>query len=347
MRILNHLLKPMAVGVPAAILIGCNSPISTDNTPSPVTLWQQSFIMNEEFGGYIFTSESPAFGDAEVSKVDAEENATFVADADSARSDSTFVLRLLWGQLRGNPGVTVRTDWTGSVSVNNGRIAVLRRIGFEYADHLIFPRPDRQTVGFVSHTGPYADGLVLLVHEAPGAGSATFTFATVAYTNTWALDSLKTGNRVIQVDSTGNALSITGVPSTPPGCPAGFTRGHWLERTAANTQTGVQGFLRGLWLGDDARHVGHIRGHFGVNAQGEKVWFGKILGRDGRLVGLAHGTWTPDAAAAHPRGIFEGQWFAARNLSSGTVKAHWVLGRQGARGEYGFFDGDWKSNCAR
>jgi hypothetical protein len=332
------------VCISGAVLAGCNSPTSTVDTRSPDALWQQSVNMSTPFGGYDFTSESPVFGDVEVSKVDAEESAVSVADPDSARSDSTFVLRVLWGQLRGDPSITTRTDWTGSVSVSGGRLAVLRRIGFEPGDHLVFPRPDRQTVGFVSHTGPYADGLVLLVHPAPG-GSGTFSFDTAAYTHTWSLDSLRTGNVVVQVDSTGNAVSITSAPSSPLGCPAGFLRGHWVQRTGPTVPQGVQGYFRGLWISNDGRHVGHLRGHFGVDASGASVWFGKIIGRDGRLIGLAHGTWAANGDATHPAGRFEGQWFAAHNLLGGTLGGHYVLGRQGVRGEAGFFDGSWKSTC--
>jgi hypothetical protein len=329
----------------AASFIGCNNnPTSTITTP-PDTAWQQSVNMSTSFGSYAFTSESAGFGDPQVSAVDSEENPVSLADPDSVRTDSTTVLRVLWGQVRGNPAITTRTDWTGTISVNLGRMAVLRRIGFEVGDHLVFPRPNRRTLGIVSHTGPYADGLVLLIHEPPTASNVTFTFATAAYTNTWSLDSLRTQNVVVQVDSTGDAVSITGVPRSTPACPDGFTRGHWLRRTGSGVPAGVQGFFRGLWIGDDGGHAGFIRGHFGLNTTGDSVWFGKIIDRNGHLVGLARGTWVTGGDPTRPQGTFSGQWFAALNTLSGTVSGHYVLGHDTVLGQAGFFDGNWKSTC--
>src|SRR2546426_5081398 len=229
MRVFNPLVRCLAVGVPIAVLAGCEPPTGSESAAPPGgASWQQSVNMKSEFGGYSFSSESQAFGDPALLKMESEEKATTTVDADSVPGDSTFAVRILWGQLAGNPGATAEIDWSGSVSVSRGGVAVLRTIAFEWpGDHIVMPRGNRQTVQFVSHTKPDFDGLLLMVHDVPGADPTTFTFTTPPYTHTWTLAELKTANLVVPVDSLGNAVSITGTPRKHRECPSGFTRGFW------------------------------------------------------------------------------------------------------------------------
>jgi hypothetical protein len=80
--------------------------------------------------------------------------------------------QLRWGMLRGPEdstrveGPCDKTEWTGTLRVDRGTIVVKRKIRFEYpADHVVFPRLDRQTVAFVSNTWCGMDGLVIQIIE--------------------------------------------------------------------------------------------------------------------------------------------------------------------------------------
>ena len=340
MRIQNSLSKILVVGGSVALLAGCDLLTdSKESAPAGDTSWEQSTDLNQEYGGFTFTDESEAFGDPAMSALEAEETSLPVADPDTVASDSTFALRLLWGQLAGNRDAATEVDWSGTVSVSRGGIAVLRTLAFEpRQDHLV-RRENRQTVGFVSRTQPSYDGLLLVVHDVPGDNATTLTFATGPYTNTWTLEELKTANLVIPVDDLGNAVSLTGRALRDRPCPSGFVRGHWAQREAD------RGFFRGVWMAGDAHPIGHVRGHYGVNEAGERVWFGKILGRGGRLIGLARGSWQPSEDAANPGGTFQGQWMARPGERTGAVAGHYLPGREGERGAAGFFEGRWHADC--
>lgn len=346
MRILHSITRLLAVGVPVAFLAGCdlltdaNDPIPNNGDPVVTDL-------ESEYGGYSYTDETEAFGDPDLMKMEMEESPVPVADPDTIPSDSSFVVRILWGQLRGNRDATTPIDWSGSVQVSEGALGVLRTIAFERpGDHLL-PRENRQTVGFVSRTLPSFDGLLLVVRAAPpdsGApsvsGDATLRFATTPFTGEWSLSELRGANLVIPVDDLGNAVSITAMPvRRDHPCPNGFVRGHWMVRE------GERGLLQGLWMGPDARPMGHLRGHFGVNEAGERVWFAKILGRGGRLIGLARGGWAPSEDPAQPGGTFAGHFSAREGEVTGNVGGHYLPARRGERGGAGFFEGRWGANC--
>lgn len=347
MRIFTSITRLLAIGVPVALLAGCDLLTDAKNSNTgggdPVVTDLES-----TYGGYTYTDEADAFGDPELLKLEAEESPMPVADPDTIPSDSSFVVRILWGQLRGNRDATTPVDWSGSVQVSNSAVGVLRTIAFERpGDHLL-PRQDRQTVGFVSHTLPSFDGLLLVVRALPegtgdGIGSAAnLRFETGPYTGEWALSELRGADLVIPVDDLGNAVSITAMPVRRDApCPNGFVRGHWMVRE------GERGRIRGLWMGADARPLGHLQGHFGVNEAGERVWFAKIVGRGGRLIGLARGGWTPSEDAAQPGGNFAGHFSAREGEVTGEVRGHYLAGREGDRGAIGFFEGRWGVPCDR
>lgn len=343
MRGIHAISRFLTVGVSVALLAGCD--LLTDSkepAPSSGANWEESTDLESPYGGYTFTDETEAFGDPEVQKQEAEEASVAVASGDSMPADSLFALRVLWGQLEGNREAEATLDWTGSISLSAGKLCVLRTIAFERpGDHLL-PRENRQTVNFTSHTRPSFDGLLLLVAPPPdsaGAGDPTLTFATGPYAGTWTLAELRTANLVIPVDSLGNAVSLTGVALGNLPCPAGFLRGIWMKRV------GERGIMMGVWVAADGRPIGHLRGHFGVNQEGTKVWFAKILGRGGRLIAIAKGTWEPSTDPANPGGTFAGHFDTRPGLPGGRIAGHYLPGREGPRGAAGFFEGRWKMDC--
>lgn len=343
MRILGSTLKLLVVGVPVALLAGCGLLTdSKDSSPSgDDSNWEASIDLNASYGGFEFTDEnSDAFGDPQVRAV-AELEGGEIAEPDTMPSDSTFALRVTWGQLEGNREATTSVDWSGSISVTGGGIGVARVIAFERPfDHLL-PRTNRQTVAFVSHTRPHYDGLVLVVREATGRVPATagsLTFATGPLTQTWSFEELRRANLVIPVDDLGNAVSITGIVRGDS-CPSGFTRGGWLQREEG------RGIFRGVWTGPLGGTAGHIRGHVGVNDMGQHVWFAKIVGARGRLIGLARGTYEPSSDPMLPGGTFTGRFVARPGDRGGSVAGRYVLREMTERGQGGFFEGRWNADC--
>jgi hypothetical protein len=344
MRGIHAISRLLMVGVPVALLAGCDL-LTDSKEPAPSTdaNWEATTDLESEYGGYTFSDESEAFGDPEVQKQEADEASEAVATGDSLPGDSLFALRVLWGQLEGNRDADVTLDWTGNISVSAGKLRVLRTIAFERpGDHLL-PRENLQTVNFTSHTRPHFDGLLLLVAppspDSAVAGDPTLTFATGPYAGTWTLAELRNGNLVIPVDSLGNAVSLTGVPIGSLPCPEGFLRGIWMRRT------GERGILKGVWVAADGLPIGHMRGHFGINEEGARVWFAKILGRGGRVIGLAKGTWEPSTDPANPGGTFTGEFHKRPGLPEGRIAGHYLPGREGPRGAAGFFEGRWKVLC--
>jgi hypothetical protein len=341
MRSATLFVRVLAVGLPLTWLVGCD-PVtdSPQDASNSGTAWEQSTNLTSEYGGYDFTAEPPAFGDPEVQAIGAEESPVVVSDPESLATQNAFALRILWGQLRTNRDAQQVTDWSGRITVTSGGFAVLRTIAFEYpGDHLLLPRENRQTLGFVSHTRPSFDGLLLLVRD-PGDPTATLRFETGPFTGSWTFAELRDIDTVIPVDAVGNAVALQGIPADSVAtCPNGVVRGRWRERD------GERGVFRGLWATAFGRPVGHIRGHFGVNDQGERLWFGKIIDRDGLVIGLARGTWEPSTDPARPGGAFSGHWMGRGGERQGGVAGHFMAARETEYGVAGYFQGRWRTAC--
>ncbi len=331
-----HDLKRVLVAIPLIVFAGCDQLTDSSNENAFAgNEWEAGTNLTAEYGGYEFTPEKPAFDDPAFAQIDAEEQAVQVEAMDLASLRDAIVLRIQWGQLRGNPEVEQTTDWSGRMAITSGGIAVLRTIAFEApGDHLL-PRENRQVVGFVSHTRPHFDGLLLAIH--PGeAAEISFGMETGPFTHRWSLEELRGIQTVIPVDDLGNAVAIEAI-AFDPACPNGFVRGHWVQRDA------TRGVFRALWATELGRVVGTIRGHFGVNDAGEHVWFGKIIGQDGRVLGLARGQWVPSAEL--PGGTFAGHWVAENRELRGAVHGHYLPVRSDTRSTGGFLSGKWRTDC--
>lgn len=353
MRIPPAPARLLAVVVAASVLASCDL-LTDNNLPTPPSGTNDtSTDLNSTYGGYTFTDEAVAFGDTDVQAVAAlETDQPPVAASDTIPTDSTIVIRLLWGQLQRDCSVETTLDWSGSVRVSDGQLAVRHTIAFENVqDYLILPRTDRQQVDFVSLTRPSFDGLLLFVNGvslADGAADAVnITLTTTPLTLAWSLGELLASQVVVPVDESGNAVSISAMVYPAPYCKRGFVRGEWATRDRDRTQDrdAVYGAIRAVWLGPDNGPRGHFRGHFGVNAEGEKVWFGKIIGPRGNVLGLAHGTWQDDPDAVRPGGSFTGQFDSAPGARDGEIIGRYLYGPLGPNGAGGFFEARWNAGC--
>jgi hypothetical protein len=253
-----------------------------------------------------------------------------VPDPDSLPTPNGFAVRVLWGQLRGNPAAESTTVWDGNFTVSSGGLAVLRTIAFELRTDYLLPRDNRQVVPFRSQTRPHFDGLLLLVHDRDNDPNATLTMTTRAFTRSWTFEELRDADLLIPVDDIGD----------PTLCPNGTVRGAWYVR---DDESGV---FRGLWMTHLGRPIGYIRGHFGINDAGDRVWFGKIIDRSGNVIGLARGTFAPSTDPAVPGGTFEGHWAASEGERTGVIAGHYMPARDGRDGAGGFFHARWKADCA-
>ena len=314
-------------------------------------------------------TDEPLAEDAEVLALEAAGEEPYDGD-DATRPRFTF-LRLRWGMLRG-PGDTVTIappcdvlDWTGSIQVDRGIVLVKRTILFERftGDHIIRPRPNPQTVAFASHTACHYDGLLIEIIERPGDYDATdqapnrlhINIDSGLYSGAFDVAELANLNEVVEVDDQGNAIQLTGFTlSDVTVCPKGFLSGGYrllpvdgVDPTLADDGEGdgtddLQiGTFLGTWTNVTGRIHGFLRGGYGYDADGQRVFYGKYINRHGQFHGLLAGTWQP-GETDEDLATFTGEWVSA----SGQVEG--ILGGEGhpiPDFDGGFFVGRWTTLC--
>lgn len=328
--------------------------------------------MNEAYGGLTATDEQPAFGDAEVEQIAAEDRdaasddplqtdpevAAYEDDlSDPAAPDSLrptiTAVKLTWGRLDGPLADAAEsdepTDWSGMFRVDRGLVVVRRLILFERPrDHLVRPRIDRRTVSWVSHTGPHYDGLIVEIIEppvlpdSPGDGPPLpnmVHLVTPRVSFDLPVADLDGIDRTDTIDDQGDALRVEGHLVTGDElCPKGFLSGIWMPDPA--TEATDDGYFKGRWVSVWGVVRGFVRGRYGVNDAGEQVFFGKYIGNAGRFRGLISGNW--ESADANGHGRFQGRWVDAAETVEGLLGGDYihVPERPG-----GFFSGRWATLC--
>jgi hypothetical protein len=257
-------------------------------------------------GGLDMEDEAPMFGmddiftdssvfDEGVEMVDAMESDVEVVAMNDSPDALLFDTAILWGQMPADPSNDQARNWSGSISINRGAIVLRRTIRFEGVDR-VMPRTDRRRVDFHSVTRPHADGLVMtLIDPTPAAADPlVLTFATDAGSHDLPVSALVDGIESRVVDADGNRVTAEASPRPVDLCNHGRLRGRW-HKVAEH---------RGVFLGgvSDARGnpLGHLRGVYGQRQNGDKVFFGKYINRNGRFQGILRGT--------YDEGHFEGRW---------------------------------------
>jgi hypothetical protein len=271
-------------------------------------------------------------------------------------------LRLRWGMLRGpDDGPSAEspcdvTDWTGTIRTDRGLVVVKRMIKFESpGDNVIFPRLNPQTVAFVSRTRCHFDGLLIQIIEPPIDSGTGPEVANKLYIDTepfqkeFLVSELTGMEEVFEVDDLGNRFYLNGFGlSDIETCPKGFMSGRYRHivdedpGTAAIEGEGKHyGSFSGAWYKLNGRIHGFMRGGYGVNADGEKIFVGKVIDRRGRFRGLLRGGWEP---VSDERGLgeFRGEWVTPKGRAEGLLggRAHPVEGYPG-----GFYEGRWTTLC--
>jgi hypothetical protein len=323
--------------------------------------------LNQEYGGLTATDEEPAFGDAYLLEMEVEDQdeafddplltdpevlqmlALSEADPDSvdqARPRVTF-LRLVWGALDTAdselPEDDEVLDWTGELSVDSGVVLVRRVIMFERPqDHLVLPRPDRQSLSWVSHTGGHMDGLVLQIIE-PAQDDGTYApnqlhLQTVSFSGDFDLAEISGMDEFIEVAPPGNGLHLAAFTlGEPDPCPRGFLSGRWCDDPDADGQGGM---FRGRWVDIFGITRGYMLGRWGLNEDGEQVFAGKYISRAGAFLGLMRGAWFNGEEVG--AGGFQGHWAGRQGEFQGHLQGRWL---QRPDLPCGIYQGRWATQC--
>jgi hypothetical protein len=335
--------RPLSFALAAAVatlyLGGCGGQDDDEATADSTAA-----LLEQPNGGMTTAPEMPDFADgafvtlpplSETVGVDAllDESGSYAGDAVQAPQRRVIRVMMLWGHLpRPNeaaaPGAvtapTTRTDWSGTVSVDAGRVSVRRSIGFESGDS-VAARTDPSTVSFVSRTQPFVDGLALTV-RADAATNPVLHFRTAAITLDLPLPDADGAVRYLP-DGRNGVYYAAFVER--PGCNQGFVLGHW-QRVRAHLGT-----FRGRVFGLGGAPHGAVRGIWGRSRTGEQRFFGKHINNAGAFNGLLGGTYGD--------GRFAGVW-GLRDGSRGGLVGRYADGREPGDGR-GVFLGRWNESC--
>jgi hypothetical protein len=346
--------------------IGCS-----ENPSEPVN---ENPNLEDEFGGYTATPESPGFGETNLLEEAAddeefEDDILSSPDVNAAISDPQsgyYHMRIVWGQLRYDSTVTEVTDWTGSLSMSRGVEVIRRVIHFEPGqDYIVRPRTDPRVIEWVSKTTVHNDGIAVdifvpplrpLVDSArvPGGDSfvedtlpVTVSFETGPYSRTFKLEELKSLDTIVYLEDS-NAVAFHGFELHRYPCPRGFLAGKW------GFDEEGKGRFHGVWWSQRPNLKGwfisgYLKGHFGQNSAGLNVFFGKWISASGEFKGFLKGiyghrpVWV-DSPANIKRiaGWFAGRIYDADHKQIGVLGGRF---RSAPKYEDGFFQGRWKLRC--
>jgi len=331
-----------------AWVTGCRSPQAPASGIGEISNRQQSPDVNDEYGGYNTRDESTGFGDEEMLGEFAEDQVyddPFATDAPElgSVSDHGLFLMITWGNLHRDAAIAHLTDWSGSLSIDPGAIVLKRTIRFEANDRII-PRTQREVLAWESTTGWGMDGILVRiiprlsdtsVDVAVDPENTIITFQTDPVKVDFTLAQLPGLHRVITLDD-GNAVAFSAVKLPPVPCPHGFLRGAWH-----NNPERPGGEFFGRWATADGEIKGFLKGIYGVNDDGQKVFFGKMIDRTGRFQGIMRGRWGNHPADEHG-GWFAGHWVDRNLMIEGGLKGEW---HRSPHCNGGFFRGMWAKNC--
>jgi hypothetical protein len=317
----------LAVVILSAALLwtGCSNESSTlSEAPGELNL-------TTEFGGYDASDEAPSFGDVEIASLMSEDEpvddpiftAGEVDSLEGLADSEVYTLAIRWGMLEFDSTVTTETDWSGGLELAHGFLHLNRLLRFERGqDHIVRPRPNRQTIEWVSKTTVSFDGILVTiivppVPEGEDWSDNSLTFRTGPYTREFPIGELAELDEIADVDNLGNQVAFNSRNIDLEPCGGGHLDGRWLLNPS-----GKNGHFYGRWMTEDGELGGHLRGHFGARPQGEKVLFGKYVDVNGQFRGLLRGVWgfgTDDEAS----GWFNGIWAGRDGRPVGKLGGNW------------------------
>lgn len=351
-----------------ALLTGCSddatNPLGSDGGDVSGSATLETLDLDAEYGNLAFEDEADAFADDVLlsQALAADADALVDDEEDSVRGEfpaldapqmqHTF-LRVVWGQLDGrfDPAAEFATDsrldWSGSITVSEGAVVLKRTLLFERPyDHRL-PRDSRDSLAWVSHTGPHFDGVLVKIISptVDGVAQGSVTFSTPLYETTLNVSELDDFELVVDVDALGNAISFQGQVFERERCATGFANGFWKNHADLPETDAVEmGGFRGRILNQSGLVIGYVMGRYGLNSEGERVLAGKYIGRGGRIIGLLGGTWEPDATSDRNMGTFQARWVNRRGNVNGTLQGAYRANDETRIGD-GFFEARWQESC--
>ncbi len=371
----RKLFFPLAVVATIFWGIGCSENPVDENGSTDLNL-------DSEFGGYTASVETPGFGDAsltdeEGANVEYDDPILFVPVVDSLVSDpdaGVYHLRIVWGRLCYDSTVTTATDWSGSLTISRGAEVLRRVIHFEDGQDEILTRTDRQILEWTSITTVHNDGIAVDLFVPPlyttydtsdvavvdSLGDTTWSqvidtvypdptpitvaFETGPYSRTFDLSELMSLDTITYLDDS-NAVAFHAFKLDRLPCPRGFLSGNWGYDEEGN------GVFRGIWMSRNGRIDGYLTGHFGLNSDSLPVFFGKWIDKSGNFEGFLRGTYgARPNMNSHGNGMQNaGGWYTGRIYNAdrrpiGVLKGRY---RNADDGRKGFFQGRWKVHCSQ
>jgi hypothetical protein len=255
------------------------------------------------------------------------------------------------------------------MTFSNGVLIIEKLIAFDPEDYIT--RKNKSTIEWVSYTCPHIDGIQVRLIAPPSSfkpdslnadstvtSEPVLTIKTGPFTRSFTLKELETLQLMEPVDRCGNGIKINS-QILPIGCPTGYLFGQWksvepdttaIDSTVSssdstNSDKVLLGYFRGVWIGNNGIIAGHLKGIYGINSLGERVFFGKYIDFKGRFKGILKGYYEPvlDITTEYypPHGIFYGSWFNQNLVHQGRLKGDWITDESGN----GFFHGRWGRNC--
>lgn len=347
------------------LAVGCS-----DNGSQSVTS-NGTLNLEDAFGGYTSSPEAPAFGDDELvaaayGEEEVEDDLISKSQMDSLENSSLcgfYHFRAVWGSIPYDSTVAEITDWSGSLTISRGTEVIRRVIRFERGQDYLLPRQDRQTIEWVSQTTVHNDGIAANIYVPReyridtsmvddeevidtvwlDCDDVTVTFETGPYSETFEVEDLIGLDTVIYLADSVNAVALHGFRLDYRPCPRGFMSGTW------GFDPDGQGVFSGLWLGRQGAVVGHYHGHFGINDDGHKVFYGKVIGLDGGFEYFLRGVYghRPNAnanpnALLHAPGKYVGGIFTEDGARVGVIQGKY---RNHPYEKSGFMQGRWKVLC--
>jgi len=258
----------------------------------------------DEFGGIKPSDEPPAFGDETIATEmveDAEYEdpvllSPIVEQAVNNEVADLYSIRIVWGQLGFDSSITEVTDWSGSLTVSDGVELLRRVIKFEDGQDYIVLRTDPTKIDWVSYTTVHHDGIFANIVIPPDEERAvddvlepiTVTFSTAPFEITFNVEDLPALDTIYYLDDS-SAVAFHACKVERIACPRGFLAGRW------GLNEDGDGVFYGKWLSHYDLLAGHIRGTWGKNIDGEpeNVFYGKYIDLTGSFEGLLRGRYHP------------------------------------------------------
>ncbi|MFQ5863793.1 MAG: hypothetical protein ACE5IW_01030 [bacterium] len=331
----------MLVSLAIFFAFGCSSEQLT--SPEENLEGEEELSLDKDFGGFDTSDEPVGFGEPDM--VDDFPEDAGVADAFSAEpatvealnSDTikVFFLRITWGLLEGDSTATDVIDWSGSAEINKGTLVLLKTIRFERNDSILLPRESRRKIDFTSITTTHFDGIAIAIIDNDTTQEdieGTLTLTAGSYSNVLNFSDLDSLELVESIGSGDYEVSIISRSKEVVPFAGGFLAGHWVKTRLHG------GIFRGRWINSLGTNAGHLKGIWGINEQGKRVFFGKWISLSGQFRGLLAGEW--EYRQGENGGVFRGRWVNRALTTAGTLKGHFKTGRPGDR--RGFFHGRWR-----